>query len=217
MSLQGAILAAALGSIVSVSLGGTHTDVPLKAVDETAESEWECSLSTSTYFVQNGRDYANPNLVVDRDWLHLEARYNYEAIKTGSLWLGYNFSFGKKLVLEATPMLGGVLGDITGMAPGYTLSLSYEQIEFFTQGEYFFDAGNRSGNFFYSWSELSYAPVTWFRAGIVIDRTKALGSNFEVRRGPLVGFRYKKIDFTTYWLSPGSLDSTFIFSVALNF
>jgi hypothetical protein len=171
----------------------------------------------STYFVQNGRDYANPNLVANHDWLHLEARYNYEAIKTGSLWLGYNFSFGKKLVLDATPMLGGVLGDITGMAPGYTLSLSYEQIEFFTQGEYFFDAGTRSGNFFYSWSELSYAPVTWFRAGIVIDRTKALGSNFEVRRGPLVGFRYKKVDFTTYWLSPGSLDSTFIFSVALNF
>ena len=82
------------------------------------KSEWECSLSISTYLVQNGRDYANPNLVADRGWLHLEARYNYEAIKTGSLWLGYNFSVGKKLALEATPMLGGVFGDITGIAPG---------------------------------------------------------------------------------------------------
>jgi hypothetical protein len=194
MKLHCAVLAAALGSMVSVSLG-TQTDVPLAVADKTAESEWECSLSTSTYLVQNGRDYANPILVADHDWLHLEARYNYEAIKTGSLWFG----------------------DITGIAPGYSLSLSYEQIEFFTQGEYFFDAGTRSGNFFYTWSELSYAPVTWFRAGIVIDRTKALGSNFEVRRGPLVGFKYKKVDFTTYWLSPGSLDSTFIFTVALNF
>src|SRR4029079_17817660 len=141
--------------------------------------------------------------------------YNYEAIKTGSLWLGYNFSFGKKLALEATPMFGGVFGDITGIAPGYTISISYEPFEFFTQGEYFFDAGNRSGNFFYTWSELSCAPVTWFRAGIVIDRTRALGSNFEIRRGPLVGFRYKKIDFTTYWLSPGSLDSTVIFTVTI--
>ena len=217
MHLQCAVLAAALASMLSISLGGTEANVPVEAAGETAESEWECSLATSTYFVQNGRDYANPNLVADRDWLHLEARYNYEAIKTGSLWLGYNFSVGKELLLEATPMLGGVFGDITGVAPGYTVSLSYKQIEFFTQGEYFFDAGTRSGNFFYSWSELSYAPVTWFRAGIVIDRTKALGSNFEVRRGPLVGFSYKKIDFTTYWLSPGSLDSTFIFSVALNF
>src|SRR6476620_7693089 len=217
MNLQGAVLAAALASAVSVSLGGTEKNVRQEVADETAEDEWECSLSISTYLVQNGRDYANPNLVADRGWLHLEARYNYEAIKTGSMWLGYNFSVGKKLVLGATPMLGGVFGDITGIAPGYNVSLSYEQIEFFTQGEYFFDAGNRSGNFFYSWSELSYAPVNWCREGIVIDRTKALGSNFEVRRGPLVGFKYKKIDFTTYWLSHGSLDSTFIFTVALNF
>ena len=103
MNLQGAVLAAALASVVSVSLGGTETNVRPEVADETAESEWECSLSISTYLVQNGRDYANPILVADRDWLHLEARYNYEAIKTGSLWLGYNFSFGKKLAFEGTP------------------------------------------------------------------------------------------------------------------
>ena len=217
MNIQRALLEHALAYVVSVSLVGTELNIRPDVADETAESEWEWSLSTSTYFVQNGRDYANPNLVVDRDWLHLEARYNYESIKTGSLWLGYNFSLGKKLVLEAAPMLGGVFGDITGIAPGYTISISYEPIEFFTQGEYFFDAGDRSENFFYSWSELSYSPVTCFRAGIVIDRTRALGSNFDIRRGPLVGLRYKKIDFTTYWLSPGSRDSTFIFAVALIF
>jgi hypothetical protein len=217
MNLQGAVFAAALGSMVSLSLGGTETDVRQEVADETAENEWECSLSISTYLVQHGRDYASPNLVADRGWLHLEARYNDEAIKTGSLWLGYNFSVGKKLALEATPMLGGVFGDITGIAPGYSLLLSYEQIEFFTQGEYFFDAGNRSGNFFDTWSELSCAPLTWFRAGIAVDRTKAFGSNFAIQRGPLVGFKYKKVDFTTYWLSPGSKDATFVFTVALNF
>jgi hypothetical protein len=217
MNFQGAVLVAALASVVSVSLGGTETNGRLEAADETAETDWGCSLSVSTYLVQNGRDYANPTFVADRDSLHLEARYNYEAIKTGSLWLGYNFSVGKKLAFEGTPMLGGVFGDITGIAPGYAISITYEPIEFFTQGEYFFDAGTRSGNFFYSWSELSCAPVSWFRAGIVLDRTKALGSNFDVRRGPLVGFKYKKVDLTTYWLSPGSRDATFIFTVALNF
>ena len=164
-----------------MSLGGTEKNVRPEVADETAEDEWECSLSISTYLVQNGRDYANPNLVADRGWLHLEARYNYEAIKTGSLWLGYNFSVGKKLALEAAPMLGGVFGDITGIAPGYTISISYEPFEFFTQGEYFFDAAIHAGNFFYSWSELSCAPVTWFRAGIVIDRDQSVG---EQLRGP---------------------------------
>ena len=217
MKLRGAVLVAALACVVSVSLGGTETNVRPELADETAETEWECSLSTSTYLVQHGRDYVNPNLVADRGWLHLEARYNYEAIKTGSLWLGYNFSFGKKLAFEVTPMFGGVFGDITGIAPGYTISISYEPIEFFTQGEYFFDAGNRSGNFFYSWSELSCAPVTWFRAGIVVERTKAFGSTSDIRPGPLVGFKYRNVDLTTYWLSPGSRDATFIFTVALNF
>ena len=147
MNLQGAVLAAALASVVSVSLGGTETNVRLEVADETAESEWECSLSTSTYLAQHARDYANPNFTADRDWLHLEARYNYEALKTGSLWLGYNFSVGKKLTLDATPMIGGVFGDITGIAPGYTISISYEPFELFTQGEYFFDAAIHAGNF----------------------------------------------------------------------
>jgi hypothetical protein len=92
MILQSAILAAALASMVSVSLRGTATNVPLEVADETAEADWECSLSISTYLAQHARDYANPNFTADRDWLHLEARYNYEALKTGSLWLGYNFN-----------------------------------------------------------------------------------------------------------------------------
>ena len=62
MNLRRAVLAATLASLVSITLGGTQTDVPLEPADETAESAWECSLSTSTYFVQNGRDYANPTL-----------------------------------------------------------------------------------------------------------------------------------------------------------
>ena len=79
------------------------------------------------------------------------------------------------------------------------------------------DAEDRSENFFCFWFELSCSTGTWFRAGIVIDRTRTLRSNVDIRRGPLAGFRYRKIDFTTYWLSPGSRDSTFIFAVALNF
>jgi hypothetical protein len=217
MMRQCAVVAIITGIAICKSLGGTATNVPLEAADQAKETEWEFSFSSATYFSQHARDYENPNFTADHDWLHFEARYNYEAIKTGSVWLGYNFSAGKKLALEATPMLGGVFGDITGIAPGYTISISYEPIEFFTQGEYFFDAGTRSGNFFYTWSELSYAPSRWFRVGVVIDRTKALGSNFDTRRGPLLGLKYKDVDFTTYWLSPGSSDSTFVFTVTLNF
>jgi hypothetical protein len=144
----------------------------------------------------------------------LEARYNYEALKTDSVWLGYNFSTGKKLELQVTPMLGGVFGDISGIAPGYAISLHYKMVELSTQAEYFFDAGNRSNDFFYSWSELSASPADWFRMGVVVERTQASG-NSDVRRGPLVGFKYKNIDLTTYWLKPGSGEATFVFAVTI--
>jgi hypothetical protein len=217
MTRTSATLVIVLGLAVSNLFGGPATIAPLEAAGETEETKWEYSLSIATYLAQHARDYANPNFTADHDWLHLEARYQYEAVKTGSLWLGYNFSFGEKLAVEATPMIGGVFGDITGVAPGYAISASCKSIEFFTQGEYFFDAAIHAGDFLYTWSELSYAPADWLRVGLVVDRTKALGSSIDIRRGPLIGFKYKKVDLTTYWLSPGTRDGTFIFSVTVNF
>lgn len=212
-----AALATIAGFAVCESLGGAAPDIPLEANTERNETKWEFSLSTFTYLAQHARDYANPNFTADRAWLHLEARYNYEELKTGSVWFGYNLSTGKKLKFDVTPMVGGVFGDITGIAPGYTITIRYKTIELSTQGEYFFDAGTSSGNFFYSWSELSASPADWFRAGIVVERTQASGIKSDVRRGPFIGFKYKEVDLTAYWLASGSDEATFVFAVAFNF
>jgi hypothetical protein len=212
-----AALATIAGFAVSESLGGATTDAPLEVDTERNQTKWEFSLSTFTYLAQHARDYVNPNFTADRDWLHLEARYNYEELKTGSVWFGYNFSTGEKLKFEVIPMLGGVFGDITGIAPGYTITVRYRSIELSTQAEYFFDAGTSAGDFFYSWSELSASPADWFRVGTVVERTQASGSNSDVRRGPLTGFKYKDVDLTTCWLAPGSSEATFVFAVTVNF
>jgi hypothetical protein len=198
-------------------LGGPSDHASVDGTDATKGDAWDLSISAAGYFVRNGRDYVNPTVMADHDWLHVEARYNYEAYRTGSLWMGYNFSAGDKLALEVTPMIGGVFGDIAGVAPGYTITLSYELFALYTQGEYFIDAETRDGNFFYNWSEFTCSPTDWFKFGLVLDRTKAFGSNFDIRRGPLLGFKYKTVDLTAYWLSPGATDSTIVLSVALNF
>ncbi len=78
---------------------------------ESNEKAWSFSASAYTYFVPDDRDYVQPTLTADRGWLHLEARYNYEALDTSSLWIGYNYNVGDKVELELTPMLGGVFGD----------------------------------------------------------------------------------------------------------
>lgn len=214
MNLSYVIVLFGLSTLIHESPAATT----LNYLDEQpTEDEWEYSIATAVYVVRNGFDYVNPTVTADRDWLHLEARYNYEALRTGSIWFGYNFTLGNELVLEITPKAGAVFGDISGFAPGYNLTINYKWFELFTDGEYFIDVGARQNNFFYTWTELSAAPADWVRLGVVIDRTKTLGADLDIRRGPLLGFSYKNVDFTTYWLEPGSSRSAFIFSVTLNF
>jgi hypothetical protein len=201
---------------VSTITSVATNDTPASAW-EPAERDWSFSASVYTYIVPEGDDYAQPTVTADRDWLHLEARYNYEALKTGSAWVGYNFSGGEKLAWEFTPMIGGVFGDLNGVAPGYEGSLSWWKLELYSEGEYVFDTADSSGNFFYTWSELSLAPVDWFRFGLVVQRTKVYQTDFDIQRGLLVGFSYRKVDLTTYVFNPDDSQPTWVVAVALNF
>ena len=171
----------------------------------------------SGYLVPESRDYVNPNFTADRGSLHLEARYNYEALETGSLWVGYNFKTGENLVFEFAPMLGGVFGNLTGVAPGYNLSLSYKRFSLSSQSEFVFDAGDSSRNFFYTWSELTYSPWEWLRAGLVVQRTKAYKSELDIQRGFLVGVSYRRVDLTTYVFNLGWTDPTIVLAAGFNF
>ncbi len=216
-ALTHAAMASAIVLLARDSLGGTAVLVPEATSTETEKEAWEYSISTTTTVPLHAQDLVNPNVLADHGVLHLEARYNYEELKTGSAWIGYNFSFGKALVFEATPMIGGVFGNLTGIAPGYEASLTYKKFAVSTQGEFVFDTGNPSGDFFYTWSEVSYAPVEWLRAGLVIERTKAYGTDFDIQRGALLGLTYKKVDLTTYFISPGSRNATLVFTLTVDF
>jgi hypothetical protein len=169
------------------------------------------------YVVPHAEFYASPTFTADRDWLHLEARYNYEDQYTGSAWVGYNFSFGHKLKLDITPMIGGVIGNTTGIAPGYEFSLTYKKLSLSSTGEYVFDTKDHNGSFFYSWPELTYSLMDWLRVGLVAQRTKAYHTDLDVQRGFLVGFSHKKLEFTTYVFNAGWTEPTLVFEGGINF
>jgi hypothetical protein len=208
------------------ALAGTTTNATdSKSVSETPElnkeaadeDAWSFALSASTYVVPDDRDYVQPTFTADRDWLHLEVRYNYENLDTGSLWVGYNFSGGKKLEWEFTPMLGGVFGNTTGIAPGYKGSLSWRKLTFSSEGEFVFDTRSSEGSFFYMWSELSISPVEWFRFGLVGQRTRAYQTDVDIQRGVLAGFTCRKVDVTAYVFNLDHGKPTYVFSVGLSF
>jgi hypothetical protein len=189
-----------------------------EATNEVAEAKkWECSATLATYLVHDGTNYVQPTVTADYDWLHLEARYNYEDLSTGSVWAGYNFSFGNELTLDFTPMVGGVFGHTCGVAPGYKLTLAYWKCELYTEGEYLFDTNNYDDSFFYSWTELSISPADWIRVGIVAQRTRVRHEDREVQLGPLIGFTYKQWTLNGYLLDPGSDSWTLMFAVGWSY
>ena len=191
------------------------TNTPPAQTEESEDKAWSFAASAYTYIVPDSRDYVQPTFTADRGWLHFEERYNYEALDTASVWLGYNFSGGEKLEWELTPMLGGVFGDTTGIAPGYKGSLTWRKLELYSEGEYVFDTGSTSDSFFYNWSELALAPVEWFRFGMVTQRTRLYQTDRDIERGVFAGFSYRQLSLTGYVLNPDQDKPTWVFAISL--
>ena len=211
-------LAAVVLHVVAAARGQMpSTNAAAVSAEDAVGSKWSFSIATFTYVVPDDHAYVQPTISADRDWLHLEARYNYEALETGSAWVGWNFSGGEKLAWEFTPMVGGVFGDLTGLAPGYRGSLNWWKLELYSEGEYVYDTGRSSDSFFYNWSELTLAPVDWFRFGLVTQRTRTYETDRDVQRGLLVGFSWRKVDLTTYIFNPDESRPIWVVAVGLNF
>ncbi len=209
-----AVQAHAQSTTVTEPVATTNRPV---AIEEPEDEGWSFGISAYQFFVPNDKDYFQPTLTLDHQWLHLEARYNYEDFHTASFWAGYNFSGGDTVAWEFTPMLGGVFGDTAGIAPGYKGSVRWGWLELYSEGEYVFDARDSSDSFFYNWSELTLNPVQGFRIGMVTQRTKVYQTDRDIQRGLLVGCSFKRLDVTTYILNPDDDDPVVALAFGLSF
>ena len=167
-----------------------------------AADHWSYAAAASFYLIEGESAYVQPTITADRGRLHLEARFNYEDRNTGSAWMGYNLTVGEELVLEITPMLGVVLGDTMGIAPGYKGTLSGWGVDLYSEAEYVIDADDSDDSFLYTWTELTVTPADGWRAGLVIQRTKAYETDFEIQRGLLVGYSFERLDVTAHVFNP---------------
>jgi hypothetical protein len=178
---------------------------------------WEFNASVFGYFPPEDTDYGQPTVMADRGALHLETRYNYEGIDTGSAWVGWNVGVGDALRLDATLMAGGVFGKTKGVAPGYELTLSWGSFELYSEGEYVFDVEDSDNNFFYNWAQLAYSPLDWLSVGLVSQRTRTYQTGLDVQRGFLVGFKRENLSLNVYVFNPGWETPTVVTSIAVSF
>ncbi len=206
-----------LVALFVLGAGAAAAQEPATAAPAVEASAWEFSASVYGYFPPEDLHYAQPTVTADRDALHLEARYNYEGLKAGSAWIGWNVGTGEKLRLDATLMAGGVVGDTRGVAPGYELTLSYGRFELYSEGEYIFDTDDSDNNFFYNWAQLGYSPLEWLSVGLASQRTRTYQTGLDVQRGFFVGFTYKSLSLNVYVFNPGWETPTVVSSLAVSF
>lgn len=184
---------------------------------DTAKKSWTYSITIDGYIVPDEESYIDPQFFADHGWLHLEGRYNYENLRTGSLWVGYNFDAGTNVVVTVTPMIGGVFGRSTGFAPGAEAALTYKKLQLWISSEYVFDTGNHSASFYYGWQELSYSPVKWLHVGAAAQHSKTVNSGLTLEPGAFLGVSHKKWEFTAYEFNAGLSNPAAVLEIGYSF
>ncbi len=186
------------------------------AIDSHAEEKaWEF-VATGYWNAPKGEnDFASGIFTADRDAWHLEARANYEAIHAQSAFVGYTFSWGDSVKLDARPIVGGVTGTARGPIAGIEATVSGGPFDYYIEAEHVND--RVGGNYNYAWTELGWRPVEWLRVGFVGQHSRVYGGDRETQRGGLVQFTQGKFTFSAYWFNPGSSDQIAIGALGISF
>ncbi len=182
--------------------------------DTISKSKWNHNLEALFYILQDEFIFL-PIYAVDNDWLHLEARYNYEDMNTFSGWFGYNFSGGNKFLYTITPMVGGIAGNINGIAPGLEFDFEFYGFELYSESEYVFDLQDKENDFYYNWTDFTYSPLDWLWFGLSAQRTRLYQTDLEFQSGLLIGGGYRWLELSGYLYNPGSDDPYFILSLSI--
>jgi hypothetical protein len=212
------LLTAALSAPgTALAQGRVRAQTPAPATPQPAEPRWIAAAELALYVIPDEENYLWPTVSADHDWLHLEARYNYEDRNTVSFWGGVNFEWGERVTLAVTPMFGVVTGDTDGVAPGFLFTLGTEKLELYSEGELMLDSGGKEDSFYYSWTELSYTPVSWLSFGIAAQKTRAYQTARYIERGVLAGTAWRNMTLTSYVFEPFSNQPTVVIAFGVEF
>jgi len=184
-----------------------------KTGTDSINSKWKFSAWAEYFIVPGDESFFNPTFYADGKKIHLEGRYNYEAMNTASIFAGWNFNFGKAVKFEITPIAGIVFGSTDGMATGLEIDIEYKKFDFYSESEHVFDFAGKENNFFYMYSELAINPIKQLRLGLLAQRTRLYESDREIQRGVLAEYYFGRCRAGVFYFDPFT-DNNF---VALSF
>ena len=211
-------IAAAAMLLGAMTCNAQETGIASAPSSTTDAPGWTYSATGMYYSFRGQDDFLLAVATAEKGPLHMEARYNYEAIDSGSLFIGWKFSGGEKLTWELTPILGAIFGQKEGVAPGFEAAIGYGIVDFYTETEYVRDTEIRQDSFTYSWNELGFSPLDWLRFGLVGQRTMVYQSDRDIQRGLFAQVIYRKATLGAYVFNPDDSDNRFtVFSLGAEF
>jgi hypothetical protein len=195
----------------------------LPATAVAAEPEPAAATPTSVaatgywYAMRDQPDFGVGVAALNRGPLHLEARYNYEARDSGSLFVGWKFAGGEDLTFEVTPIIGGLFGAARGVVPGFEASVAYKEVDLYIEAEYVRDLDDSSASYTYAWSELGWRPLPWLRLGLAGQRTRMIDTGLDFQRGVFGQVSVGKATLGIYAFNPDAGSRYAIVSLGVQF
>ena len=208
---------AGFGLAIATAAHAGEEELSGRRASPATKPSWEFAVTVYPTDVRGGENYTSAIAVADRGPLHLEARYGYESPDARSAFVGWTFSGGEAVTWELTPLLGGAWGTTSAFVPGFEASVAWKRFDFYVEGEFVRDNGERNDSYFYAWSELGYRPVEWLRVGLAGQRTRAYGGDREVQRGPFAQVTWGPVTIGGFWFNPGSKEQVFVGAIAATF
>jgi hypothetical protein len=195
---------------------------PLAAQEPARDSLWSSEASLYYYFLPHQDDF--PTLIgyTDHGALHLEARYNYEDLKTASVFGGYNFEFSVTLTDDPThfsiiPMVGFAFGRTDAIIPALELRMINDIFDVYFEYEYTITLPNEETNFFYFWNEIGITPIENFRAGGAYTSTRLINSARDIQGGFFGEYTFGKFTTGIFYFLPIKTDGFILAKVAVEF
>ena len=175
------------------------------------------SVTGYFYAMRDEPDFGVGVAALNRGALRIEARYNYEARHSTSVFGGWKFEGGHDITYEITPIIGGLFGDARGVIPGLEASVAWRNFDVYVEAEYVRDLNVKDDSYLYMWSELGWRPVEWLRLGLVGQRTRVVHTDREIQRGVFAQATAGAATVSLYAFNPDAASRYVIISLGVAF
>ena len=205
-----------LGIAVVVVAPCAGAQEPVSAPADTA-AKLTGNITGFYYAMRDQPDFGVGVASLDRDALHLEARYNYEARNAGSAFAGWKFAGGEGLSYEITPIIGFTFGQLHAIVPGAEASIAWRRFDAYVEAEYVGDQQDHAASYVYAWSELGWSPVDGLRLGLVGQRSRVIHSDRDLQRGLFAQLSFGPATLSFYAFNPDLGSRYAIVSLGMDF